>query len=79
MADQDDKQWLYENGHMPITGGKVSTVSDFHSFIYTREGIKVPMTPNFFISLIGVTNPAYHESEVRFSIGKLVLSRERFH
>ena len=26
MADQDDKQWLYDNGHMPITGGKVSCV-----------------------------------------------------
>jgi len=22
MGDQDDKQWLYENGHMPMTGGK---------------------------------------------------------
>ncbi|XP_065656869.1 deoxynucleotidyltransferase terminal-interacting protein 1 isoform X3 [Hydra vulgaris] len=22
LGDQDDKQWLYENGHMPITGGK---------------------------------------------------------
>ena len=23
MGDQDDKLWLYENGHMPMTGGKV--------------------------------------------------------
>ena len=26
MGDQDDKQWLYENSQMPITGGKVSCI-----------------------------------------------------
>ena len=24
MGDQDDKQWLYDNGHMTMSGGKVS-------------------------------------------------------
>lgn len=29
MGDQEDKQWLYENGHLPITGGKVKIVPCF--------------------------------------------------
>lgn len=27
MGDQEDKQWLYENGHLPITGGKVNVLN----------------------------------------------------
>lgn len=33
MGDQEDKQWLFENGHLPITGGKVSLMRARESYL----------------------------------------------
>eukprot|EP00112_Aurelia_sp_Birch-Aquarium-sp1_P008024 Seg1877.5 transcript_id=Seg1877.5/GoldUCD/mRNA.D3Y31 product="Deoxynucleotidyltransferase terminal-interacting protein 1" protein_id=Seg1877.5/GoldUCD/D3Y31 len=65
MADQDDKQWLYDNGHMPITGGKAflmiaddirnlaTTHQDYKDNLgITREDIKGFVMPTFMIQKV---------------------------
>eukprot|EP00794_Sanderia_malayensis_P011883 gene11883-13116_t len=41
-ADQDDKQWLFENGHMPITGGKafLMIADDIRNLATTHQDYK---------------------------------------
>ena len=36
MGDQDDKQWLYDNGHMTMSGGKVSMQTVDGSYIFFK-------------------------------------------
>jgi len=65
MADQDDKQWLFDNGHMPITGGKafLMIADDIRNLATThqdykdnlgikREDIKGFILPSFMVQKI---------------------------
>lgn len=47
MGDQDDKQWLYDNGHMTMSGGKVGLLTEKMSKRSLLEGYNKLDLPKF--------------------------------
>ncbi|XP_065062987.1 deoxynucleotidyltransferase terminal-interacting protein 1-like isoform X2 [Rhopilema esculentum] len=77
MADQDDKQWLYDNGHMPITGGKafvmiaddIRTLATTHQDYKDNIGIKAEDVKGFVL-------PPFLFQKMKAAISRAALLRD---